>query len=75
MSDYKELANRMAEGTIVKAVIGDYVIYRRDWLRDNIEQEYVLQKKLAIFKPDKDGITRLREFLKKQEGAKDGKGF
>lgn len=67
MADYKELAEKMEKGTIVKAVHGDYVIYRKDWLQAHIEQEYVLQKSVQDFKPIKDGITRLREFIKEQE--------
>ena len=67
MNDYTDLARKMAEGSIVKAVKGDYVIYKRKWLYENIEQEYVLIKSIKDFKPIKDGITRLREFIAQQE--------
>lgn len=74
MAEYDELAKRMEEGTIVKAVIGPYVIYKRSWLRDHIDQEYELQKSLKDFKPPKDGIRRLREYMKAREELKK-KGF
>ena len=67
MADYTDLARKMAEGSVVKAVNGDYVIYKRKWLYENIEQEYVLIKSVKDFKPIKDGITRLREFIAQQE--------
>ena len=69
---YNELAKRMDEGTIVKAVIGDYVVYKRSWLYENIEQEAVLIKSVRDMKPIKDGITKLREFLEKEK-AENGK--
>ena len=43
-NDYAELGKRMTEGTVVKAVVGDYVIYKRKWLYDHIEQEATLIK-------------------------------
>ena len=67
MAKYDEIAKRMEEGTIVKAVIGPYIIYRKDWLQENIEQEYILQKSAKDFQPIKDGISRLREFIKAKE--------
>lgn len=73
--EFKELAKRMEEGSIVKAVCGDYVVYKRKWLYDNIEQEVVLIKSAREIKPIKDGITRLKEFLREQEKAKNGKNL
>lgn len=70
---YNELAKRMEEGTVVKAVMGDYVVYKRSWLYENIEQETVLIKSIREMKPIKDGITRLREYLEKEKGE-NGKG-
>ena len=67
MSDYSELARKMEEGSIVKAVHGDYVIYKRKWLYENIDQEVTLIKSVKDFKPIKDGITRLRQFIAEQE--------
>ena len=68
---YNDLAKRMDEGTVVKAVMGDYVVYKRSWLYENIEQEAVLIKSVREMKPIKDGITRLRDFLDQEKGAKD----
>ena len=72
---YKELATRMEEGIIINAICGDYVVYKRSWLYENIDQEIVLIKSARELKPIKDGITRLKEFLKEQEKAKDGKSL
>lgn len=66
MANTDDLEKMLKERGIVKAIIGDYIIYRKDWLRKNIEQEYILQKSVRDFQPVKDGITRLREFLKEQ---------
>ena len=57
MSNYKEIASKMAKNTICKAGIGNYVIYRRDFLFENFEKNrtyvqkdtYVLQKLLVYF--------------------------
>lgn len=70
MAKHEDLAKILEERGIVKAVIGDYIIYRRDWLHNNIEQEYILQKSARDFEPIKDGITRLREFIKEQQEGK-----
>lgn len=67
MANYNELARKMEERSVVKEVCGDYIIYRRDWLLEHIEQEYILQKSVNDFKPVQDGITRLREWMKEQE--------
>ncbi len=72
---YKELAQRMEEGDFCKLVCKDYVVYKRSWLQDHIEQEYVLIKSAKELKPMADGITRLKEFLREQEKTKDGKGL
>ena len=70
--DYTELAKRMEEGGICKYVCRDYVVYKRSWLYDHIEQEAVLIKSAREIKPMADGITRLKEFLKEQEKLRDG---
>ena len=75
MQDYKEIAKKMQDEAIVKAGCGKYVIYRKDWLYEHIEQEYVLIKSAKEMKPIKDGITRLREYLKEQESKKNMKVF
>jgi hypothetical protein len=70
MSNYTELAKKMEEGSIVKAVSGDYVIYKRKWLYENIDQEVTLIKSVRDFKPIANGITRLRQFVAEQESSK-----
>lgn len=69
---YKELAEQMEQGSIVKCVCADYVVYKRSWLYDHIEQEAVLIKSAREIKPMADGITRLKNFLKEQEKLRDG---
>lgn len=68
--DYKELAKHMEEGHVVKAVCGDYVVYKRKWLYENIEQEVTLIKSIKDFKPIADGITRLRQWVAEQDTSK-----
>jgi len=68
--DYQEVARMMAEGSIVKYVSKDYVIYKRKWLYEHIEQEVTLIKSIKDFEPIKDGITRLRQFIAEQKGSK-----
>lgn len=68
--DYKELAKHMEEGSVVKAVCGDYVVYKRKWLYENIEQEVTLIKSIKDFKPIADGITRLRQWVAEQDSSK-----
>lgn len=68
--DYKELAKHMEEGSVVKAVCGDYVVYKRKWLYENIEQEVTLIKSIKDFKPIADGITRLRQWVAEQDTSK-----
>ena len=65
-ADYKDLARKMERSEIVKAVCGNYVIYRRDWLQEHIEQEYILQKIVKDFQPIKDSVARFKEFVKQQ---------
>lgn len=67
---YRELAAKMEEGGICKYVCKDYVVYKRSWLYDHIEQEYVLIKSAKEIKPMADGITRLKEFLREQGKGK-----
>lgn len=68
--DYKELAKHMEEGSVVKAACGDYVVYKRKWLYENIEQEVTLIKSIKDFKPIADGITRLRQWVAEQDTSK-----
>lgn len=62
MTDYKRLIQLLRDKAVCKAVVGDYIIYRKDWLRENIEQEYVLQKsarEMAAVKFDIDNFKKL----------------
>lgn len=65
-ADYKDIARKMENREIVKAVCGEYVIYRRDWLQDHIEQEYVLQKSAFDLKGIKESVEDFREFVRQQ---------
>ena len=64
--DYTELAKRMEEGSICKYVCRDYLVYKRSWLYDHIEQEAVLIKSAREIKPMADGITKLKEFCSRK---------
>lgn len=44
MASIQEIAKDCKELGIVKAVSGDYVIYKRKWLYENIDQEATLIK-------------------------------
>lgn len=37
MHDYTDIAKKMADGGICKAVVGDYVIYKRKWLYEHLD--------------------------------------
>lgn len=67
MASIQEIAKDCKELGIVKAVSGDYVIYKRKWLYENIDQEVTLIKSVKDFEPIKDGITRLRQYIAEQE--------
>ena len=64
---YADLARRMEEGGLLKAVIGDYIVYKKTWLRENIENEYVLQKSAKDIANVKSGITRLQEIHRRKQ--------
>ena len=60
MSKFDEIALQMEKNAIVKCVIGNYIIYRKDYLQDNLEKEIILQKSA-------------REFARKFKGLKNKK--
>ena len=70
MQDYTDVARRMAEGSIVKYVSKDYVVYKRKWLKEHLEQEILLIKSMRDLEPIQDGITILRQFIAEQESSK-----
>ena len=43
---YLDLIYKMKNSSLCKSNIDDYLIYRKDWLRDHLEQEFVLQKEV-----------------------------
>ncbi len=67
MGEYTDIARRMEEGGICKAVIGDYVIYKRKWLYEHIDQEYVLinsaKEILNVTQTDFDRLKAVRDEL------------
>ena len=71
MPDYKALARQMENGGIVKAVSGDYVVYRRDWLYEHIEQESVLIQSAKQLNVKPFDIQKFKEFMS-EKGENDG---
>lgn len=67
MGEYTDIARRMEEGGICKAVVGDYVIYKRNWLYEHIDQECVLIKSakelLNITQTDFNRLKAIRDDL------------
>lgn len=68
---YKSILNDMEEGIVVKAVVGDYVIYKKSWLDEHIDQETVLWKSAKEFREKievKKGV--LQELIKELKSSK-----
>ena len=70
MADYREIARRMEEGSIVKAVCGDYVVYKRRWLFEHIDQEVTLIRSVKDFHPIVAGVKNVRDWIKEQESRR-----
>ena len=68
-ANYRKLVNDMEEGAVVKAVCGDYVIYKKSWLDEHLDQEIVLWRSARDFRrnlPDrKIRIAEILQELKK----------
>lgn len=68
-ANYRKLVNDMEEGIVVKAVVGDYVIYKKSWLDEHLDQEIVLWRSARDFRrslPDrKIRIAEILQELKK----------
>lgn len=68
-ANYRKLVNDMEEGVVVKAVVGDYVIYKKSWLDEHLDQEIVLWRSARDFRrslPDrKIRIAEILQELKK----------
>lgn len=70
MPNYAGLVRKMEEGSIVKAGCGDYVIYRRDWLYEHIEQESVLIQSAKQLNAKPFDIHKFMDSIKEQEGGR-----
>lgn len=69
MTDYKRLFQLLRDKAVCKAAVGDYIIYRKDWLRENIEQEYILQKSAREMAAVKFDIDNFKEFIQNEKDS------
>lgn len=69
MTDYKRLFQLLRDKAVCKAVVGDYIIYRKDWLRENIEQEYILQKSAREMAAVKFDIDNFKKFVQNEKDS------
>ena len=69
MTDYKRLFQLLRDKAVCKAVFGDFIIYRKDWLQDHIEQEYILQKSAREMAAVKFDIDNFKEFIENEKDA------
>ena len=69
MTDYKRLFQLLRDKAVCKAVVGDYIIYRKDWLRENIEQEYTLQKSAREMAAVKFDIDNFKKFVQNEKDS------
>ena len=46
---YRGLLENMENGVICKAVVGDYIIYKKSWLQEHLDQEVTLLKAYKDF--------------------------
>ena len=61
----QQVINDIQDGTICKAVSGDYVIYKRSWLMEHIEQEVILWKSARDFNKS---VVHRKKLLEKIKG-------
>jgi hypothetical protein len=69
VTDYKRLFQLLRDKAVCKAVVGDYIIYRKDWLRENIEQEYILQKSAREMAAVKFDIDNFKKFVQNEKDS------
>lgn len=69
MTDYKRLFRMLKDKALCKAVVGDFIIYRKSWLQDHIEQEYILQKSAREMAAVKFDIDNFKEFIENEKDA------
>ena len=65
MPNFQRLVKSLEEGSVVKTGCGDYVVYRRDWLYEHIEQEYALIKSAKALNVKKFDINDFKKFMEK----------
>lgn len=46
---YRGLCENMENGVICKAVVGDYIVYKKSWLQEHLDQEVTLLKAYKDF--------------------------
>lgn len=69
MTDYKRLFQLLRDKAVCKAVVGDFIIYRKSWLQDHIEQEYILQKSAREMAAVKFDIDNFKDFIQNEKDA------
>ena len=69
MTDYKRLFQLLKDKAVCKAVVGDFIIYRKSWLQDHIEQEYILQKSAREMAAVKFDIDNFKKFIQNEKDS------
>lgn len=69
MTDYKRLFRMLKDKAVCKAVFGDFIIYRKSWLQDHIEQEYILQKSAREMAAVKFDIDNFKKIIQNEKDA------
>lgn len=55
---YIDLLFRMQSNSLCKANVGDYLVYKKDWLFNHLEQEFELQRSMKEIKEQKSKDER-----------------
>lgn len=69
MTEYKRLFRMLKDKTVCKAVVGDFIIYRKSWLQDHIEQEYILQKSAKEMAAVKFDIDNFKKYIQNENDS------
>ena len=64
MTDYKRLFQLLKDKAVCKAVVGDFIIYRKSWL-----QEYILQKSAREMAAVKFDIDNFKKFIQNEKDS------
>lgn len=51
---YIDLLFRMQSNSLCKANVGDYLVYKKDWLFNHLEEEFELQRSMKEIKEKKE---------------------